>query len=50
MNLTFSRIMNNHVIFKYLKDFYYKHLDRFVHTIKECGSLEKRREIILENS
>ena len=36
----------------FLKDAYYKHLDRFVYTIKECGigSLEKRREIILENS
>ena len=34
----------------YLKEFCYKHLDRFVHTIKECGSLEKYREIILENS
>lgn len=34
----------------FLKDAYYKHLDRFVYTIKECGSLEKRREIILERS
>lgn len=34
----------------FLKDAYYKHLDRFVYTIKECGSLEKYREIILENS
>ena len=35
----------------HLKEFYYKHLDRFVYTIKECGigSLEKHREIILEN-
>lgn len=34
----------------YLKEFCYKHLDRFVHTIKECGSLEKYREIILVRS
>lgn len=34
----------------FLKDAYYKHLDRFVYTIKECGSLEKHREIILERS
>ena len=34
----------------HLKEFCYKHLDRFVHTITECGSLEKYREIILENS
>ena len=34
----------------FLKNAYYKYLDRFVHTIKECGSLEKHREIILENS